>query len=285
MFSGIQRDSAPGGHQLFSLQFLSFSLLVCLVFPSFVSAKSLSGKVLKVFDGDTFLIRVQGREEHVRLREIDAPEITLQGKVGQEPWARRAKDFATSLVRGKTVRLEIEEIDERDKYHRLLAYVFLDHKFVNREMIISGNAFFYPGHFKGKHATELQEAEEMASEKGIGVFNKRNGLKERPQEFRSRTQRDESLFSKFMGLFRGEKKRPSPKEYPVPRDKIIANKRSMVYHLPGSPGAARVHPKNRALFNTPEEAEKAGFRPARPSPERSSRNGLKIITAIRATPC
>jgi len=285
MLKGIERDSAPGGYQFFPRQVLFFSFLIGLVFPPFVSANTLSGKVLKVFDGDTFLVRVQGREEHVRLREIDAPEITHREKAGQEPWGRRAKDFATSLVRGKIVRLEIEETDERDKYHRLLAYVFLDHKFVNREMIISGNAFFYPGHFRGKHAAELQEAEEMANEKGVGIFNKKKGLKERPQEFRSRTQRDESLFSKFMGLFRGEKKKSSPKEYPVPRDKIIANKRSMVYHLPGSPGAAHVHPKNRVLFNTPEEAEKAGYRRARPSPQQSSRNGLKIITAIRATSC
>jgi len=281
----VQEGIHPPGCQSFFLRILFFLLFVSLVFPPFASAKTLSGKVLKVFDGDTFLIRVKGQEEHVRLREIDAPEITHQRKIGQEPWGRRAKDFATSLVRGKTVRLEIEEKDERDKYHRLLAYVFLDHKLLNREMIISGNAFFYPGHFRGKHATELQEAEEMANGKGVGVFHKRNGLKERPQEFRSRTQRDESLFSKFIGLFRGEKKKSSPREYPVPRDKIVANRRSMVYHPPGSPGAARVHPKNRVIFDTPEAAEKAGFRRARPSPQQSSRNGLKIIAATRATPC
>jgi len=281
----IHRDCIPLGCQVLFLRVLIFSLLFYLGFAPFVFARTLSGKVLKVLDGDTFLIWVQGQKEHVRLREIDAPEITHRKKVGQEPWGRRAKDFAQSLVRGKAVRLEVEEPDERDKYHRLLAYVFMNYIFVNREMILSGNAFFYPGPFRGKYADELQEAEETAREKGRGVWDKRNGLKEHPQEFRRRTQRDESLFSKFWGSIRGEGKKSAPPEYPVPPDKFVANKRSMIYHPPSSPGAARVNPKNRVFFDSPEEAEKAGFRRARPAPQKSSRSNLKIPTAIRAAPC
>jgi len=243
---------------------LFFIIFLVPLFPLFnsaqVSARTLYGEVLKVFDGDTILVRVQGQEEHVRLREIDAPEITHRKKAGQEPWGRKARDFAKSLVEKKKVRMELEERDERDKYHRILAYVFLNHTFVNREMISSGNAFFYPGIYRGKRAAQLQAAEEVARSKGLGIWDKKKGLKERPQDFRARTQRDESLFSKFWRLIRGEDKKPSPKEYPVPANKIVANKRSMVYYMPGSPGAARVSPKNRILFDTPEEAEKAGFR-------------------------
>ena len=285
MFNRTQRDSTPCGRRVLFPQVLFFSLFLYLVFPPFVSASILSGKVLKVLDGDTFLIRIQGQEEPVRLREIDAPEITHRKKAGQEPWGRKAKDFAQSLVRGKTVRLEVEEPDERDKYHRLLAYVFLNHIFVNRELILSGNAFFYPGPFRGKYADELQEAEEEAREKGRGVWDKRSGLRELPQDFRRRTQRDEGLFSRFWGSIRGEGKKSAPKEYAVPPDKIVGNKRSMIYHLPDSQGAARVNPKNRVLFDSPEEAEKAGFRRARPAPQKSSRKRLEIPTAIRAAPC
>ena len=279
------RDCIPLGCQVLFLRVLIFSLLFYLGFAPFVFAHTLSGKVLKVLDGDTFLIWVQGQKEHVRLREIDAPEITHRKKVGQEPWGRRAKDFAQSLVRGKAVRLEVEEPDERDKYHRLLAYVFMNYIFVNREMILSGNAFFYPGPFRGKYADELQEAEETAREKGRGVWDKRNGLKEHPQEFRRRTQRDESLFSKFWGSIRGEGKKSAPREYPVPPDKFVANKRSMIYHPPSSPGAARVNPKNRVFFDSPEEAEKAGFRRARTDPQQRSKNDSEILTAGKAAPC
>ncbi len=126
--------------------FFFFFVVFCLL-PSAAAAKTLSGKVLKVFDGDTILVRIHAREEHVRLREIDAPEVTHQKRIGQEPWGRRARDLLKSLVKGKTVRLEIEEDNERDKFQRLLAYVFIDHTFINQEMVKSGNAFFYPGRF------------------------------------------------------------------------------------------------------------------------------------------
>jgi len=246
------------GHKILFLFFL-FSLTGT---PSALG-KTLSGKVLKVFDGDTLLIRVPEREEHVRLREIDAPEITHQHRMGQEPWGRKAKEYAQSLVKGKTVWLEIEEGDERDKFHRLLAYVFWGETFVNREMVRSGNAFFFPGLFKGKYAAELQEAEEVARLKGLGVWDRKNGLQERPQEFRSRTQREESFFSKGWRIIGVQKEKTPPKENPVPEDKVVANKRSMIYHLPGSAGASQVNPQNRILFDTPEEAEKAGFRRAK----------------------
>src|SRR3974377_970192 len=121
MSSRFLRGCTPHGGQALFLRVLFFPLLFYLGFAPSVSANTLSGKVLKVLDGDTFLIRVQGREEHVRLREIDAPEITHQKKIGQEPWGRRARDFAQSLVRGKAVKLEVEGADERYKYHRLLA--------------------------------------------------------------------------------------------------------------------------------------------------------------------
>ena len=285
MPSRFHRGCTPRGGQALFLRVLFLPFLFYLGFTPSVSASTLSGKVLKVLDGDTFLIRVQGREEHVRLREIDAPEITHQKKIGQEPWGKRARYFAQSLVKGKAVRLEVEGPDERDKYNRLLAYVFVNQTFVNREMVLSGNAFFYPGPFRGKYADALQEAEEAAREKGRGVWDERNGLKERPQEFRRRTQQDESLFSKLWGTVRGEEKAPAPREYPVPPDKFVGNKRSMIYHPPGSPGASRVNPKNRILFDSPEEAEKAGFRRARPAPQKSSGNNLKPPTAIGAAPC
>jgi len=254
---------APSGCEFFLLRILFLPLVVSLVFTPPVFAKTLYGKVLKVFDGDTFLVLLQGQEEHVRLREIDAPEVTNRNKIGQEPWGKKAKEFAQYRARGKTVRLEVEERDERDKYHRLLAYVFLDPIFINREMVSSGIAFFYPGVIRGKHAAELQEAEDFARETGLGVWDKKNGLQERPQEFRSRTHWDERFFPKFRPLFRDEKNKSSSKDDPVLTDKIVANKRSMVYHLPGSPGAARVSPRNRIFFDTPEEAEKAGFRRAK----------------------
>jgi micrococcal nuclease len=197
-----------------------------LVLPSSAAAKSLRGRVIRVFDGDTFPVRIDGRAELIRLRETDAPEVSHRRQPGQEPFGKRAREFARSRVGGKTVRLEVEEREERDQYHRLLAYVFVGDSLVNQEMIQSGNAFFYPGPFRGKHAGQLEKAEEWAREKGIGVWDRKSGLKESPREFRRRTKRDESF-------------------YPIPPDKGTGNRRSMFY-LAGS-----ASPQNRGRFDFP----------------------------------
>ena len=240
-----------------------FLLLLALAFPSAGEAQTLQGQVIKVFDGDTFLVKVRGREKVVRLREIDAPEVSNRTQNGQEPWGKKAREFALSKVRKKTVRLEVEEREGRDQYQRLLAYVFAGDLFVNQEMVLSGNAFFYSGPLPGKYYAQLEKAETEAREKGVGVWDPKSGLRERPKEFRRRTQREENLFFRSIPDSGGTNMGPALKEYPLPPDKIVGNKRSMVYHLPGSPGAVSVSPQNRILFDSPEEAQKAGFRRAK----------------------
>ena len=234
-----------------------------LSFPSWAAGKTFQGRVIKVFDGDTFLVRVQGREEHVRLREIDAPEVSTRKQVGQEPWGKKAREYALFKVKDKAVRLEVEKKDERDQYNRLLAYVFVGDDLVNQEMVQSGNALFYPGPFRGKYSFQLERAEEGAREGELGVWNRENGLRERPWEFRSRIQRDEGVFSHSRPIQGATNIGISSKKFPVPPNKVVGNKRSMIYHLPGSAGASNVSPRNRVLFDSPEQAEKAGFRRAR----------------------
>ncbi len=237
-------------------------LLLSLSFSSAASAKTYQGQVMRVFDGDTILVRIQGHEEFVRLREIDAPEMAKRKMQGQEPWGSKAREFALSRLKDRKVRLETDAREERDIYGRLLAYVFVGDSFLNREMIQSGNAFFYRAPIRGKYAARLEEAEEAARNKGIGVWDRKKGLKEKPRDFRARIQRDEGLFSPSNRTKGSGKQGRSIQEYPVPRDKIVGNKRTMVCRLPGSPSAKRVSLENRVFFNSAEEAEKAGFRRA-----------------------
>jgi len=236
-------------------------LFLALFSPfSLASGKTYQGQVVKIFDGDTLLVRINGHKDFVRLREVDAPEIASRKQKGQEPWGRKATEFALSRLKDRKVRLETENRDERDAYGRLLAYVFVGESLLNREMVESGNAFFYRVPVRGRYAAQMEEAEETARNKGVGVWDRKKGLKEHPKDFRARNQRDESFFS---SPHRGKGgKSGSFQENPVPGDKIVGNKRTMVYHLPGSPSAARVSPKNRVYFDTAEEAEKAGFRKA-----------------------
>jgi endonuclease YncB( thermonuclease family) len=171
-----------------------FFLLFSLIFPSWGIAGSFQGRVIRVFDGDTFLVRVQGGKESVRLREIDAPEVSSRQRAGQEPWGEKARQFALANFGNRNVRLEVDGREERDPYHRLLAYVFIGNLLINQEMVQSGNAFFYPGFFRGKYASRLERAEKKARRAGMGVWDRKNGLLERPWEFRSRTQQKEISF-------------------------------------------------------------------------------------------
>jgi micrococcal nuclease len=77
------------------------------------------GRVTRVVDGDTLHVRVDGRDETVRLLGIDTPELSPM-----ECGARAATRMLTRLAEGRRVELISDSTqDERDRYGRLLAYV------------------------------------------------------------------------------------------------------------------------------------------------------------------
>ena len=89
--------------------------------------------VQRVVDGDTLKL---SNGERVRLIGVDAPEssnnpklrrdVKRTGQVANEiiGMGKRAKKFTQNLIKGKTVRLEFD-VQQRDKYGRLLAYVYI----------------------------------------------------------------------------------------------------------------------------------------------------------------
>lgn len=105
--------------------------------------------VKRVVDGDTIQLETGDR---VRLIGIDTPEIhesyklyrdsqrTKQDVATIQNMGRRSYEFTKKLLEGKRVSLEFD-IDKRDRYERLLAYVYLkDGTFVNAEIIKQGYA-------------------------------------------------------------------------------------------------------------------------------------------------
>ena len=88
----------------------------------------------KVTDGDTIRL---GRLGPVRLIGIDTPEVYG----GVECFGREASDFAKRLLPvGTRVRYRVG-IEERDRYDRLLAYVWLPGgRMLNRVMVLQGYA-------------------------------------------------------------------------------------------------------------------------------------------------
>src|SRR5215212_8983311 len=93
------------------------------------------GRVTRVVDGDTIVV---GASERVRLIGVDTPESVKPGTPVQ-CFAREASAFTKRLLTGRRVRLE-RDVEERDRYGRLLAYVYVGDLFVNAELVRRGYA-------------------------------------------------------------------------------------------------------------------------------------------------
>src|SRR5262245_21742653 len=84
---------------------------------------SLEGAVVRVVDGDTIHVRLADRVEKVRYIGVNTPEVHHPRK-GEEPGGREAAEVNRGLAEDKRVRLELD-VQSRDRYGRLLAYVWV----------------------------------------------------------------------------------------------------------------------------------------------------------------
>jgi micrococcal nuclease len=99
----------------------------------------LSAEVIHVVDGDTVDVRLaDGSEDTVRYIGVDTPESVAPDQP-VECYGHRASDFNRALVLGETVRLRFDA-ERRDRYGRLLAYVYLGRRLVNATLVRRGLA-------------------------------------------------------------------------------------------------------------------------------------------------
>lgn len=117
-------------------------------------------KVVRVIDGDTFVIATG---ERVRMLGINAPEMA-------DFFGLESKHYLASLIEGQHVELEVDVYGkDRDRYQRLLRYVNLNGKDVNKAMINDGFAFAYLK-FKFGRSERYKLAQAEARAKGVGIW-------------------------------------------------------------------------------------------------------------------
>ncbi len=128
-------------------------------------------KVTKVVDGDTIAVDISGKVETLRLIGINTPE-TVDPRKPVECFGKEASNKAKEILTGKNVKLEAESTQgERDKYNRLLRYVFLDDGTnFNKLMISEGYAYEYTYDIPYKYQTEFKQAEKEAREAQRGLW-------------------------------------------------------------------------------------------------------------------
>lgn len=96
-------------------------------------------KVVRVVDGDTIIIDYNGTEERVRLIGVDTPESVHPDKEKNTEFGTTASNFSKELLTDKYVKIELD-VQERDQYGRILAYVYLNDVMVNKTLLQEGYA-------------------------------------------------------------------------------------------------------------------------------------------------
>jgi micrococcal nuclease len=126
--------------------------------------------VTQIFDGDTIEVDLNGQRETVRFIGVDTPE-THDPRKPVQCYGQTAAKYTTKLLTGQKVRLEADPRDSnRDKYNRLLRYVYLsDGSLVNARLITEGYGFAYTV-FDYTKIDEFRSLESVARTTGKGLW-------------------------------------------------------------------------------------------------------------------
>jgi len=128
-------------------------------------------QVTQVVDGDTFKVDIDGKNQTVRLLAIDTPE-TVDPRKPVQCFGVEASNHLKSLLQNQSVRFEYDSLQNKyDRYHRLLAYVYLeDGTFINAHMVKEGYAFAYTP-IDSDHLEEMRQLEKQARENSQGLWS------------------------------------------------------------------------------------------------------------------
>ncbi|QOR67059.1 thermonuclease family protein [Cytobacillus suaedae] len=195
-------------------------------------------------DGDTVSVFYNGQEESVRFLLIDTPE-TSHPRLGKQPFGQEAKEFTSQLIhQANTIELEFDIGANRDKYGRLLAYVYVDGKMLQEELLKEGLArvaYVYPPNTR--YIDQFTALQKEAQKEGKGIWEiedyvREDGFNSEVDESNTNT---DSVSSDCN--IKGN----------------INSSSEKIYHTPDSPWYEKTKPE--VMFCTEEEAIKAGFRP------------------------
>ncbi len=202
------------------------------------AVRTVQGTVTSVADGDTVHVRLDGRDERVRLIGVNCPEISHSDLgIQEQPYGREAKAYTERCLSGRKVWLELDA-QERDKYGRLLAYVWMEppasasedevraHMF-NARLLLDGYAQVMTVAPNVKYADLFVKFQREAREAGRGLW--------------------------------GAAPAPSPGGEAL----YVGNARTKKFHRPDCRWAEEISPANRVEFRSREEAIRQGYEPCK----------------------
>lgn len=205
--------------------------------------------VKRVVDGDTIIVDFNGTQERVRLTGVDTPESVHPDASRNVEFGKVSSSFTKNYLEGKKVTLEFD-VQERDKYSRLLAYVYVDGEMFNNILLEEGMAKVATFPPNVKYADLFVNTEKKARENNKGLwalFDKSNAAASPPVNTPYDKPADPaaSLDQKKDGKW------------------IKGNKNSLIYHVPGGADYDKISPKNIIWFETEKEAQDKGYKRAK----------------------
>ena len=139
--------------------------------PCYIKVPNVKEKVVfsKCSDGDTAWFKINGEEKKVRFLAIDTPEVGDN----PEPFGKEASNYTcNTLKNAKEIYLEYDGAsDKEDKYGRVLAFVYVDGKLLEQELIEKGLAKVAYIYGDYEHVDELRKQEEIAKENKVGIWS------------------------------------------------------------------------------------------------------------------
>ena len=140
------------------------ALFIFLIAHASISiADSLTGRVVRVTDGDTIVVLDANNAQHkIRLTGIDAPER-------KQAYGTKSKEHLSDSVAGKFV---VVEYDKRDRYERILGKVLLSNEDMNLEQVKAGLAW----HYKKYQDEQSTSDREKYSDAELDAMRNKRGL-------------------------------------------------------------------------------------------------------------
>ena len=123
-------------------------------------------------DGDTTVLKIEGKEQKVRFLLIDTPE-TVKPNTKVQPYGLEASKRTKELLStASEITFEYDKGDKTDRYGRSLGYIFVDGTLLQKTLVGEGLArVAYVKEPNTKYLSELEQAQEQAKSESLGIWS------------------------------------------------------------------------------------------------------------------
>lgn len=197
--------------------------------------KSKAYKVVRIVDGDTIVVKKNGKKIKVRFIGVDCPESVHPDSDKNVEYGKIASKYTKKKLKGKKVKLEYDK-DKKDQYGRTLAYVYYGKNYktmINKSLIKAGHAKakYYSPNKRYKKTFEKLQKTAKANKKGLWKYGSM------PEEVSN----DSNTSS----------------------DSYVGATTTKKFHFTSCTWAGKINTENRAYFKSRDEAINLGYSPCK----------------------